>query len=88
VHTSAVGYAPAAVVVAGPGGADDVAEVAVVAADVAADEAAGGGAGGVPVLQAPSAARLVTSTAIEGATQFIAVPFVEVVPWLVPGRRG
>ena len=77
-----------------PGGADDVAdaddvaEVADVAADVAADEAAGVGAGGVPVLQAPSAARLVTSTAIEGATRFIAVPFVEVVPWWVPGRRG
>ena len=77
---------------AGPGGADDVAEVADVAADVAADEAAdeaaGVGAGGVPVLQAPSVARLVTSTAIEGATRFIAVPFVEVVPWWVPGRRG
>ena len=75
---------------AGPGGADDVADADDVAevADVAADVAAGVGAGGVPVLQAPRAARLVTSTAIEGATRFIAVPFVEVVPWLVPGRRG
>ena len=69
--------------------ADVAADVAVdAAADVAADVVAGVGAGGVPVLQAPRAARLVTSTAIEGATRFIAVPFVEVVPWLVPGRRG